>query len=138
MDARNGDLYESPDAAKAAGVPLEHIVELRGREDAIRDIAAKVAVMEQLEKPRKPPFDPSETDCFGRYLNRTDDEITSLILGLSLTLDNAGEYDQGDSVTLDWDTARDVVKVADMLWHHALRQRQNGGLAAGQPRSTDG
>ena len=123
MDARNGDLYASPDAARDAGVPLDKIVELRGAEEAVRAVAAKVALVEQLEAKRKPDFDPTRPDCFGGSLNLTDDEVTSLVIGMRLKLNAQGEYDQGDTATLDWDDAYDVATIADTLWHHVLRQR---------------
>ena len=50
MDTRTGKLYPSVEAALAADVPPEHIVEVRGPEAAIRALGRKVQRLDQLEK----------------------------------------------------------------------------------------
>jgi hypothetical protein len=42
MDSRTGDLYPTVEAAKAAGVPDEFLVELRGEPDAVGEISKAV------------------------------------------------------------------------------------------------
>src|ERR1700685_609733 len=44
-------------------------------------------------------------------LNYTPHEAEALARGLAQRLDRAGEYEQGDQVTLEWDTVRDLCAI---------------------------
>jgi len=53
MDDRRGDLYKNRDAALSAGVPSEHIVELRGSKRSITRVARAVRRQAELNARRK-------------------------------------------------------------------------------------
>jgi len=54
MDDRTGDLYPDKQAALDAGVPEEHVVELRGTREAIEAISRKVKAFMPPQTPRVP------------------------------------------------------------------------------------
>lgn len=60
-------------------------------------------------------FAPSEPDCFGRYLNLSDREVSNLLATLHNQL-AVGEYDQGLQVQLPWDDVKDLLTIAEYLW----------------------
>jgi len=49
MDTRNFDLYESLEAAKKEGVPDEHLVEIKGSEEALAELRANLEKVRELE-----------------------------------------------------------------------------------------
>lgn len=48
MDARNGNLYPSQEAARQAGVPEQAIVRLEGSEAAVQDVARRLQEVQRL------------------------------------------------------------------------------------------
>jgi hypothetical protein len=70
-------------------------------------------------------FDAYEKDCFGRFINLTDNEVTTLILTLKQTIHSQGEYDQDDMVALEFDQVADLLSVAEELWRFRLNQGWN-------------
>ena len=91
-----------------------------------------MSVMESPEPQRR--FDAFEKDCFGPFINRTDDEVTSLILRTKVALGEMGESDQGDHAVLDWDEAHDVLVVAERLWRFRL---DHGWSEEAEPEKQD-
>ncbi len=83
------------------------------------------------------PFNPNEKDCFARYINRTDDNVTDLITALRDMIGNQGEYDQDDAVTIPFDEAADLAFIAEKLWAHRIQNlddlRRLAGLGEGSP-----
>ncbi len=75
--------------------------------------------MQGESEDRTRAFDPYEPDCFARWINKTNDEVSALLVSVAGRLAGQGEYDQGDVATLDWDDARDLVVVAEMLWAYS-------------------
>ncbi|MES1975727.1 MAG: hypothetical protein V4472_24990 [Pseudomonadota bacterium] len=79
-----------------------------------------MSVSERSTPPPTEPFDPYEPDCFARWINKTNDEVSALLVSIAGRLASQGEYDQGDTAALDWDDARDLVVVAEFLWARTL------------------
>lgn len=90
--------------------------------------------VEQAQGGEKVPFDWLSKDCFGPSINKTDDQVTTLILETRLRLQSEGEYDQGDRVVLDWDEARDLTQVAETLWKIKLRESENRDAVPGDAK----
>jgi len=53
MDARTGDLYRNKNEALAAGVPEEHIVELKGSKKSIQRVSRRVRMVSRLVNKRR-------------------------------------------------------------------------------------
>lgn len=66
------------------------------------------------------PFNPLEHECFARFVNLTDAEVTALIKKFR---NQPGEYDQGDVVAIEYDDLADLAAIADLLWQNALARR---------------
>jgi len=49
MDDRTGELYSTMAAALAAGVPEEHVVEIRGDERAVQNVSSAVKLARRHE-----------------------------------------------------------------------------------------
>ncbi len=81
-----------------------------------------MSVYEQSKQEPHRPFNATEKNCFARFINRNDSEVTTLILETALTLGRQGEHDQDDTALLDWDQARDLLTVAEELWRFRLNQ----------------
>ncbi len=77
-------------------------------------------------------WDPTRPDSFAPLINRTDAEVDALLSAVRDQL-REGEYDQDCAAVLEWDLARDLLTVADFLWH-GLRA---GTLSAHQPDRND-
>lgn len=61
-------------------------------------------------------FDPTEKDCFARFINLTDVQVGMLLDQMRELIDANGEYDQGDEMHVSWDEAKDLLTVAELLW----------------------
>lgn len=72
-----------------------------------------------LEKPER-TFNPKAKDCLAPYINRTDEEVTELLEKLVLRIHAQGEYDQTDTIVLEFDQAADLVTIAGLLWTSRL------------------
>lgn len=82
-------------------------------------------VQEQAGSVRKRRFDATEKDCFGPLINRSDNQVTTLVLE-TLSYLSQGEYDQDDVVAIPYDTLADLHTVAEELWRWVLNHRGQG------------
>ena len=66
-------------------------------------------------------FDAYEKDCFARFVNLSDSDVSELIerLDNQLTVSSA-EYDQDDFITVSYDEFRDLLTIASHLWQYHL------------------
>jgi hypothetical protein len=69
-------------------------------------------------------FDPTEVDCFARFINKNDQEVSDFLTKWRhWNKTTEAEYDQDDTVLLDYDDVADLITIADYLWRtHWMKQ----------------